>query len=358
MYADREVRTQCVSGQRKLHSTQQGVRYGHTETGSAEQKVYRPQWNMAKTPIIPVVDISNPDATSLEALDDACRDHGFFLLTGHGLDSVLTTTWSETAQFFDAPRSVRAAIMRDAQNPLGWYDRELTKRVRDHKEVFDFVDPSVGDVMNRWPDLPGFRDAMVQHFEAMSDLAERTLTLLHSILQLGDQSCEALNYSRFGSTVRLNLYTVGDPVPDDERDGLADLGEVALGHHTDPGTLTLLLQDDIGGLQALSNTAGWIDVPPQPGTIVVNLGDCTQAWTNDRYRAAVHRVIPMNEHRRYSIPYFANPLREAIVAPLSELAPDGPRYRPFAWRDFMAARAYDNFADAGAEDTQLTDYKM
>jgi isopenicillin N synthase-like dioxygenase len=291
-------------------------------------------------------------------LDAACRDHGFFLLIGHGLDDLIDDTWVETERFFDAPRSVRTAIMRNEQNPLGWFDRELTKRVRDHKEVFDFVDPSVGDAMNRWPDLPGFRDAMVRHFEAMSVLAQRTLGLLHSALGLSSSPSDALTCARQGSTVRLNLYTVGDPVPDDERDGLAALGEVALGHHTDPGTLTLLLQDSTGGLQTLSNDAGWIDVPPEPGTIVVNLGDCTQAWTNDRYRAAVHRVTPMTKHRRFSIPYFANPPRESIIEPLPELSIEGPNYRPFAWREFMAARAYDNFADLGTEDTQVTDFRI
>lgn len=291
-------------------------------------------------------------------LDAACRDHGFFLLIGHGLDDLIDDTWVETERFFDAPRSVRTAIMRNEQNPLGWFDRELTKRVRDHKEVFDFVDPSVGDAMNRWPDLPGFRDAMVRHFEAMSVLAQRTLGLLHSALGLSSSPSDALTCARQGSTVRLNLYTIGDPVPDDERDGLAALGEVALGHHTDPGTLTLLLQDSTGGLQTLSNDAGWIDVPPEPGTIVVNLGDCTQAWTNDRYRAAVHRVTPMTKHRRFSIPYFANPPRESIIEPLPELSIEGPNYRPFAWREFMAARAYDNFADLGTEDTQVTDFRI
>lgn len=291
-------------------------------------------------------------------LDAACRDHGFFLLIGHGLDDLIDDTWVETERFFDAPRSVRTAIMRNEQNPLGWFDRELTKRVRDHKEVFDFVDPSVGDAMNRWPDLPGFRDAMVRHFEAMSVLAQRTLGLLHSALGLSSSPSDALTCARQGSTVRLNLYTIGDPVPDDERDGLAALGEVALGHHTDPGTLTLLLQDSTGGLQTLSNDAGWIDVPPEPGTIVVNLGDCTQAWTNDRYRAAVHRVTPMTKHRRFSIPYFANPPRESIIEPLPELSIEGPNYRPFAWREFMAARAYDNFTDLGTEDTQVTDFRI
>jgi isopenicillin N synthase-like dioxygenase len=67
----------------------------------------------------------------LAALDAACRDHGFFLLAGHGLDALIEHTWRETGRFFDADRSVRQALVRDQANPLGWFDRELTKRKRD-----------------------------------------------------------------------------------------------------------------------------------------------------------------------------------------------------------------------------------
>ena len=83
-----------------------------------------------------------------------------------------------------------------------------------------------------------------------------------------------------------------------------------------------------------------------------------QAWTNDRYRAAVHRVVPMTRRRRFSIPYFSNPSRDSIVEPVAELCAGSPRYRPFAWREFMAARAYDNFTDFGVDDTQVTDFRI
>lgn len=316
---------------------------------------------MTVVEIVPIVDLADVRGTSLDALDRACRDHGFFLLAGHGLDATIEETWAWTRRFFDAERAVRIAVMRTRDEPLGYFDRELTKRRRDHKEVFDFIDPSLPalDAHNRWPDsLPGFRAGMGRFFDAAAELCATTESLLHEALDLGPRSRRALHCDRHGSTVRLNHYPIGDPVPDAEREGLAALGSTALGHHTDPGVLTLLLQDDTGGLQAESRDHGWIDVPPVPGTIVVNLGDCTQAMTNDRYRAAVHRVLPMTERRRFSIPYFANPTRDASIEPLPELSTAGPRYRPFAWREFMAARAYDNFTDLGADDAQVTDYRI
>jgi len=311
--------------------------------------------------VVPTVDISDPTSTSLQAIDAACRDHGFFLLSGHGLDDLISQTWIQTRRFFDADRSVRTSITRSQDNPLGYFDRELTKRKRDTKEVLDFIDPTqtLLDARNQWPDgLTDFKEVMVEFFDAFSILADRTLSLLHDALQLTAHSRSLTSCARTSSTVRLNHYPIGDPVPVNERDGLADLGETALGYHTDPGVLTLLLQDNTGGLQTQARDGHWIDIAPIDGTIVVNLGDMMQAWTNDRYRAAIHRVVPMTTQRRFSIPYFSNPQRDAIIEPIPELCTAGPRYRPIQWRSFMAARAYDNFTDLGTDDTQVSDYQI
>jgi isopenicillin N synthase-like dioxygenase len=310
--------------------------------------------------LVPVVDMSDPGAVGLADIDRACRDHGFFLVAGHGLETVIARTFTAARTFFEAPERVKDSVRRDAANPLGYNDRELTKRRRDHKEVFDFIDPDdpIGDRYNRWPDdVDGFRSAMSDHVDAFAELARDVLGLVLRALDLDPAAPGAPSVERSTSTVRLNHYTVGDPVPAGARDGLADLGDVALGHHTDSGVLTLLLQDDVGGLQAHSDEHGWIDVEPRDGTIVVNLADCMQVWSNDRYRAALHRVTPMTASTRMSIPYFANPSRDAVIAPLP-YDDDPPRYHPFAWREFIAARGADNYADLGADDTQITDYRM
>ncbi|MEL6890885.1 MAG: 2OG-Fe(II) oxygenase family protein [Actinomycetota bacterium] len=315
---------------------------------------------MSADELVPTIDIADPSATDLAAVDRACRDHGFFLLRGHGLDDVVDRTWGEARRFFDSDRQLRTAVERDEENPLGWFDRELTKRRRDHKQVFDFIDPrSDADSFNRWPSaeaFPALRPTLTEFFDAFSDLADATASLVFTALGLAPDTHAAFRGDRSNSTVRLNLYPVGDPVPADERNGLVDLGETALGFHTDPGVLTLLLQDDTGGLQALAVDGGWVDIEPQAGTIVVNLADAMQVWTNDRYRAATHRVLTMTETDRMSIPYFSNPNRSAVIAPIPDVA-DGPaRYREFAWRDHMRARTDDNFRDLGAADTQITDY--
>lgn len=312
-------------------------------------------------PSVPIVDISDPSATSLADLDAACRAHGFFLLEGHGLDDVIDETFRAGREFFDGDPAVKDAVRRDERVALGYNDRELTKRHRDHKEVFDFVDPAQGRAAhhNRWPAAPeGFRATMTTHFDAFSELAARTTALVFAALAASAATVEGHRGDRTTSYMRLNRYTIGDPVPEHERDALNDLGHVALGEHTDPGLLTLLIQDDAGGLQALSIEGDWLDVEPRPGTVVVNLADCMQVWTNDRYRAAVHRVQPMDTTDRMSIPYFSTPAIERIIGPIAELVDDTPRYRPFVFRDFLNARGADNYADEGVDDVQVTDYRI
>lgn len=309
--------------------------------------------------LVPTIDISSPTDTSLADIDRACCDHGFFLLSGHGLDDLIDNAWSQARAFFDTERSNRVAIMRDEDNSLGYFDRELTKRRRDSKQVFDFMDPrgKRGQARNRWPDSPdGFKETMIDFYDAFSDLARRTTEVVHQSLGLDAEATVRYQGDRATSAVRLNHYPVGDPVPADERDGLVELGETALGYHTDPGVLTLLLQDDTGGLQARSADGTWVDIEPRPGTIVVNLADAMQVWTNDRYKAAVHRVTTMTERDRMSIPYFLNPVSQAVIEPIAELG--DPVYRAFEWSELMQARIDDNFSDLGAEDTQIADFKV
>lgn len=129
----------------------------------------------------------------------------------------------------------------------------------------------------------------------------------------------------------------------------ADLG---IHHHTDAGALTVLLQDGIGGLQVF-HEGFWHDVTAVTGAFTINIGDMTQVWSNDLYRAPVHRVLAMDRRERISIPYFYNPSYDTIVAPLTR----DPRYAPIPWGEFRRARADGDFADYGAE-VQISDYRL
>ena len=105
----------------------------------------------------------------------------------------------------------------------------------------------------------------------------------------------------------------------DENEGVGSFG---VGAHTDSGYLSILLQDDVGGLQVQNGEGEWIEAPPLPGCMVVNLGEMLQLCTGGYYLATPHRVVsrPSSENKdRISVPYFWNPRLDAVISPIDPL---------------------------------------
>ena len=311
--------------------------------------------------LVPTIDLAASEATGqdLEALDRACRDHGFFLMNNHGMQTAIQDMWRASAHFFSQPTSFKRGVMRSETNALGYYDRELTKRKRDLKEVFDFVQlAEEREDPNKWPDDAGFKTAMQSFHNAASAVAQRTLALVYRAL--GGEADELPAGAPDTSNVRLNYYPVADPLNADEQSVTVSLGNMALHHHTDPGILTLLCQDMTGGLQTHSREHGWIDVPPVEGTIVVNIGDALQVWSNDNYRAGVHRVVPMpaDGEGRFSTAYFYTPRRDAMLEPLRQLDTGAPHFSSFTWREYIRGRLDDNYTDRGVDDIQIDRFRI
>ena len=312
---------------------------------------------------VPTIDlqVAKQDASVLAPLDAACRDHGFFNLTNHGLDDVINNMWRVSKNFFQKPVSFKRSVLRTADQPLGYYDRELTKRMRDQKEVYDYMQPRTdGTDRNKWPEgEEEFRQALETFFHEASQAAAETLNLVYRTL--GTDQADLPKGDPRTSNVRLNYYPLHDPLEGGIRETVADLGDMALHHHTDPGVLTLLIQDMTGGLQTHSHADGWIDVPPVEGSIVVNLGDSLQVWTNDTYKAAIHRVVRMESigaEDRFSTPYFFSPDKDAILEPLSALSGEPPRYRSFTWQEYIKGRVDDNYTDLGEDDIQISQFRL
>jgi len=144
--------------------------------------------NMLKTAtntLVPTLDLANAEATGegLAALDEACRNHGFFLLQNHGLDREIEAMWQASEDFFKQPQASKRAIKRTESSPLGYFDQEMTKRQRDLKEVFDFMRPTAtGRNLNQWPDDEAFKHTLSDFFEAASSVAHRTLSLVYQAL--------------------------------------------------------------------------------------------------------------------------------------------------------------------------------
>jgi isopenicillin N synthase-like dioxygenase len=321
---------------------------------------------------VPVIDIdallktsSEADAAAqpvVDAIATACRDWGFFQVTNHGVSSrLIDDTWQEMRRFFKLPDAVKESILRTRENPWGYYNNELTKNRRDKKEVFDFTTPEVDPIyrsQNRWPQLDGrFREVMLAYLDACSRLSLKLLEAFCVGLGLPPDCLHREFVGTHTSFVRLNHYPVRDPLANATiaHQPVAGLG---VHHHTDAGALTVLVQDEVGGLQVYRDGL-WHDIAPKPGAFVINTADMTQVWSNDIYRAAIHRVLAMQSADRFSIPFFYNPAASARVRPLpatiSESRPCA--YRTVHWGEFRGKRTDGDYADYGAE-VQIAQYRI
>jgi len=322
---------------------------------------------------VPVIDIGSlavDDAThpAIAKIAEAASTSGFFQVVGHGIEqSMIDAVWNITRQFFALPRDAKLGILRTKTNSRGFYDRELTKQRRDLKEVFDYAtvpfpalahdDPSnfaAVDGHNQWPqELVEMQALLMSYLHACEGVAHRLLAAFAHSLGVAPVALAKHFGAHNTSFVRLNHYPLHDPLTTNEAEDLTPLGDMALHHHSDAGALTLLLQDDVGGLQVLDGDT-WADVVPVEDALVINTGDIMQVWSNDRYRAALHRVAPITDRARYSLPYFFNPTYATDYAPLNT---NKPRYRSINWGAFRQGRADGDFADYGTEN-QIADYRL
>ena len=308
---------------------------------------------------VPVIDLGEDPALVIERVGAACRDWGFFQVIGHGVSrDAIANLQGVARRFFALPRDAKRQQLRTRDNPWGYYDRELTKERRDRKEIFD-IGPDAGGITANdrepfagrtpWPAQPAdFAQVMQDWFGRMTRLSGQ-LTGLISASLTGDFAALRADFEPdHTSFLRLNFYPVEDPLAGEAKDD-ADLG---IHHHTDAGALTVLLQDAVAGLQVF-HAGEWHNVEPIADAFTINIGDMVQVWSNDLYRAPVHRVQAMDRADRLSVPFFYNPSYATRVAPLV----GQPVYRPLNWGEFRRRRADGDFADYGTE-VQIAEWRI
>ena len=302
--------------------------------------------------MIPTISCQKIDHRALNA---ACRNWGFFVLKDHDIDpKLIEAGLSATALFFQQPLDEKNKIRRSAANCWGYNDAELTKNKRDWKEILD-IGPAVNEgplkgATPQWPDVPGFRTTLSRLSDKMHQTA---LNIVDEIARsLGSHVDLAEAFGAHSSFLRLNYYP---PCPDPASDMssfLPDSGELGISHHSDAGAVTVLIQDGMPGLQVYHD-GRWIDVTSDRGTVLINIGDVVQVWSNDDYQAPLHRVLANSLAPRFSIPYFLNPAYTYNYAPLS----GPPRYRSINWGEFRAQRSAGDYADLGSE-IQISDFSI
>ena len=283
---------------------------------------------MDRLPLVdvsPLLDPAADDAAGTavgRAIDAACRDTGFLLVTGHGIDPALRDDLERLSRkFFALPDEVKAriAMSRGGLAWRGWFPvgGELTSGRPDRKEGVYFgteltpEDPRVvaGTPLhgpNLFPDEPaGLRDVVLRWIEQVTAVGQ---ALLEGIaLGLG---LEADWFARHLTADPTVLFRVFHYPPGDTQSW-------GVGEHTDYGLITLLAQDHHGGLQVRSGEH-WVDVPADPYVFDVNIGDMLERMTRGGYRSNPHRVRNLSGADRLSFPLFLDPSWEATVTPLPE----------------------------------------
>lgn len=304
----------------------------------------------ASLPIIDVADLASSDparrAAVGKALRAACLDKGFFYCAGHGIpQGLLDAAFAETRALFDLPDAQKDALDKSNSRCNRGYETLGGQTLEpgampDRKEGYYIgvelpeSDPRVAAGRfnrgpNIWPaDLPGFQPTMRAYFAALSGLGETLMRGIALSLDLPEDSFDGYCHDPL-ATLRLLHYPPARPDAPEER---------GAGAHTDFGGLTILMQDDNGGLQVFDAASdGWIHADPIPGTFVVNLGDMIARWTNDRYRSTLHRVINTSGRERYSIPFFyvGNPDYEVRCISTCLDAGETPKYPAVTVEDHL-----------------------
>jgi isopenicillin N synthase-like dioxygenase len=189
--------------------------------------------------------------------------------------------------------------------------------------------------VNLWPPIPGFRATVLAYYDAAWALGRHLHRAVAVDLGLDPDYFEE-KLDRPLATLRLLHYPPrpASPAPD----------ELGAGEHTDYGNLTLLLTDEVGGLEVRRRDGEWLSVPFAPGALICNIGDCLMRWTNDVYVSTPHRVVSPPGRERYSIAFFLDANPDAVVECLKTCRGAGERYPPIAAADYLRARLDATYA--------------
>jgi isopenicillin N synthase-like dioxygenase len=293
---------------------------------------------MTGTTSLPVIDVSGLNHGSADAVPQvaaairaACMGPGFFYVSGHGVpETVIDAAVAASRDFFHLPAELKA-LVRANKRHRGWHAMggalmEGAKNT-DRKEFFSMGlelpedDPSVlaGEALrgpNQWPDFaPALQPAMSAYYEAMMALGARLTRAVAVSLGLEEEFFVS-RYRKPLQRTQAIFYPPQHVGAEEEVFGVAP--------HTDFGCITLLWQDGNGGLQVRERqSGGWIDAPPLPGTLVVNVGDLLGRWSNDRFASTPHRVVNRSGRERMSIATFHDPDFGAMIDPRELGTPEG-----------------------------------
>ncbi|MBK4735376.1 isopenicillin N synthase family dioxygenase [Noviherbaspirillum pedocola] len=315
---------------------------------------------------VPVIDISAFSAGTAEEkqhiarqVDQACRDIGFLVISGHGVSPERIADMRRVSRaFFDLPHAEKARVARPAPDVTRGYigmEEESVGRLRDANAKAGDLNESlmIGPVdlppaayafapeagkhfaPNLWPEQPAeLREVWSAYYREMGKLAQTLMRIFALGLGLEETFFDD-KIDRHISRLRVRNYPaqIAQPVP----------GQIRAGAHSDYGSLTILAAEDRpGGLQVCNAEGVWVDVPIVPDCYIINIGDLMARWTNDTWVSTLHRVVNPpagsgEDSRRQSLVFFHNPNYDAEISCIPTCRAEGevPRYQPITSGEYL-----------------------
>ena len=318
---------------------------------------------------VPVIDLAAYRAGEPGALEHTARELGeaseslgFYFIGNHGVaQSLVERVFAQTERFHALPLERKLSV-RVTETIVGYLPQGgQTQRTSAYGKSIHPDTSSSYYIRQEWPDdhpdvvagkpwifrnrwiegLPGFRQTMLDYYEAMSALVFRILRLQSVALGLGPDFLP--NHEAFKPPV-YNLRLLHYPPREQTLEG-----QFGIGPHTDYGYLTILAQQRVPGLEILTQEGDWIEAPAREGHFLVNNADLCRFWTNERFRSAPHRVINKTGQRRHSIPFFTATRSDVVLECLPSCTGPGnpPKHAPISYGEYIAdvnRRNYDFLA--------------
>ncbi|KAK1142906.1 hypothetical protein N8T08_007147 [Aspergillus melleus] len=307
-------------------------------------------------------DDSAAKAKLVDQIRECCLYNGFFQITNHRVPLDLQKRVMKCAQrFFELPLDEKLSIDKNKTTFNRGYELlrsqmlevgtgpELKEGLYIGEEIpLDhpyYLQQKLNSGPNQWPasvsDAEEFRKTSMEYYHAVMELAKDILGILALTLHVESDYFQPLTEGAV-ATMRYLHY----PAQPKDQDEKLNRG---IGAHTDFGCVTLLLQDEVDGLQVLDVASGeWLDVQPVPGAYVINLGDLFMRMANDKYKSNIHRVINKSGRERYSIPFFfsGNPDYLCECLPNCREDSEPAKYPPITVEDMVKGAYKDSYGRA------------
>ena len=297
---------------------------------------------MVTIPIIDLTTFTNGNTITrqniIKQIYQACHEIGFMYLQNPGISKdLIKQVFSYSKSFFNLPLEVKQKqAWSDELNNTGYVGLERERldhnKPGDLKEAFN---------VNKQAAI-GINASIVAFYNSCTELANTILQAYALALELPEDFF-ITRHNQQNHTLRSLHYPPLQTPPKP--------GQVRAGEHSDYGSITLLFQDDVGGLEVQTASGEWIAAPAIPDTVVVNTGDLMQRWTNDMFCSTKHRVMIKSDRRvkqsRYSIAFFCHPNDDTKIACLESCQKEqSPFYPPILAGEYLLSRLQATYGNS------------